>query len=314
MSGKFMQALNFWLDTTPPETKAQKGIDVIPALEAQDLVRCIPYLAMHLCCLFALSVGVSPLAIGVAVGAYLVRMFAITGFYHRYFSHRTFKTSRFWQFVFAFIGACSVQRGPIWWAAHHRFHHRHSDTAKDPHSPHMFSFFWSHTAWFMSHRHFSTRSGLVKDWTEYPELRILDRFDILAPTLYALALFGIGEWLAAYHPSWGTDGWQLLIWGFCISTVVLYHATFSINSLAHRWGTRRFDTKDHSRNNGFLALITLGEGWHNNHHRYPGSVDQGFYWWEVDITSMILKGMSRLGMVWDLKPVPEKILKEGRNS
>lgn len=310
MTTKPIHPLSLWLDTE----KAGDGgpqHKVTPRLETKDLIRCIPYLAMHLTCFAALATGVSPVAVAVMAGSFLLRMFAITGFYHRYFSHRSFRTGRFWQFVFAFIGAASVQRGPIWWAAHHRFHHRHSDTEKDMHSPGRFGFLWSHTAWFMSHRHFGTRKALAKDWQAFPELVFLDRYDMLAPTIFALGLFGLGEWLAVTAPGLGTDGWQMLIWGFFISTVLLYHATFTINSLAHGWGSRRFATRDDSRNNWFLALLTLGEGWHNNHHRYPVSTRQGFYWWEIDITWMLLRLLAVAGIVSDLKPVPASVLAEG---
>jgi stearoyl-CoA desaturase (delta-9 desaturase) len=197
-----------------------------------------------------------------------------------------------------------VQRGPLWWAAHHRHHHAHSDRPGDPHSPAQHGFLWSHTGWFMAREHFGTRTALVRDLARYPELRLLDRFDIAVPFLLALALFAAGELLGVEAPWLGTDGWQLLVWGFCVSTVVLYHATFTVNSLAHRLGSRRYATRDDSRNNWFIALFTLGEGWHNNHHHYPLAARQGFYWWEIDLTYYALRLLALLGLVWDLKPVP----------
>jgi len=269
-----------------------------------DWLRTLPFIALHLACFAVLWVGWSWFAVGVAVALYAVRMFALTGFYHRYFSHRAFRTSRVVQFVFAAIGATCVQRGPLWWAAHHRHHHRHTDTPEDPHSPRQHGFWWSHMGWFLTRRGFRTEWSRIPDLQKYPELRWLDRFDILLPILLAVGLYVLGAWMHRAIPTLGTNGPQLLVWGFFISTIVLFHATVTINSLAHVFGSRRFDTRDDSRNNWLLALITFGEGWHNNHHHFPGSARQGFRWWEVDFTWYGLKLMSWLGLVHDLKPVP----------
>ncbi len=269
-----------------------------------DWLRVGPYIGMHLACLGVIWVGWSPMAVAVAVALYLARMFAITGFYHRYFSHRSFKTSRTLQFLFALVGAASVQRGPIWWAAHHRHHHVVSETEDDPHSPVQHGFWHSHSGWFLTREHFGTREDRVRDWMNYPELRFLDRFDIVVPVILAVGLLGLGALLERFAPGLGTSAWQMLVWGFFVSTVVLYHATFTINSLAHRWGRRRYQTRDDSRNNFWLALITLGEGWHNNHHHYPASARQGFFWWELDLTYYLLRLFESLGLVWELKPVP----------
>jgi stearoyl-CoA desaturase (delta-9 desaturase) len=277
-----------------------------------DWVRVAPYLAVHVACLGVIWVGVSWVAVGVATALYLVRLFAITGFYHRYFSHRTFKTSRPFQMVMAVIGNSAAQRGPLWWAAHHRHHHNHSDEDPDLHSPTLRGFLMSHSGWFLTRAGFATRTRLVRDWSRFAELRLIDRFDWIAPLLLAAGLFGLGELLAAVAPQTGTSGWQVLVWGFFISTVVLYHATYTINSLAHRFGRQRFKTDDDSRNNFWLALVTLGEGWHNNHHHYPASTRQGFYWWEIDLTYYALKLLAWCGLIWDLRPVPARILAEGR--
>lgn len=271
-----------------------------------DWLRVLPFVALHLAAFAVVWVGVSPVAVAAAVIMYALRMFAITGFYHRYFSHRTFKTSRLLQFVFALIAGMAAQRGPLWWASHHRHHHRHSDAAADAHSP-QHGFWWSHLGWFLHGENFSARKELIRDLSQYPELRLLDRFDFLAPALAMLALFGLGALLEARMPELGTNGWQMLVWGFVISTVALYHATFTINSLAHRFGSRRYATRDDSRNNAWLALITFGEGWHNNHHHFAGSARQGFYWWEIDLTWYGLKLLSWLGLVWDMKPLPAHI-------
>jgi stearoyl-CoA desaturase (delta-9 desaturase) len=271
--------------------------------------RSIPYILIHLVCFGVIWVGWSWVAVGTAVGLYVVRMFAITGFYHRYFSHRTYNTSRFWQFLFALAGNSSAQRGPLWWAAHHRHHHRFADREEDVHSPARHGFVWSHIGWLTSPSNLATRQEYVSDWAEFPELRLINRFDKVVPILLAVSLYVVGDTLAKYVPEWGTNAPQMLIWGFFISTVVLLHGTCTINSLDHMVGTRRYDTPDTSRNNVALALITLGEGWHNNHHRYPISARQGFFWWELDLTHYGLVLMSRLGIVRDLRPVPKRVRK-----
>lgn len=297
-----MRSLIQWFDSrtdVPVDMSARNTV-----LERRvDWFRVIPFILMHLACLAVFWVGISPVAVAVAVALYLLRMFAVTAFYHRYFAHRAFRTSRPVQFFFALIGASATQRGPLWWVAHHRQHHKGADTEADPHAP-VKGFWWSHMNWFLSKEHFHADYDRVKDLAKYPELRWLDRFDILIPFVLALSLLGLGALLQALWPSLGTSGWQMLIWGYFISTVVLIHATLTINSLAHCWGSRRFNTKDDSRNNALLALITLGEGWHNNHHFYPGSARQGFYWWEIDISYYIIRLMGMLGLVWDIRCVP----------
>lgn len=269
-----------------------------------DWWRVLPFVIMHIACLAVFWVGWSPFAVMLAIALYLLRMFAITGFYHRYFAHKTFQTSRVGQFLFALLGSTAVQRGPLWWAAHHRAHHMHADQVKDVHSPHQQGFLWSHIGWFLTKANFTTQMERVKELAKFPELQFLDRFDSLIPVLMAVSIFILGELLAYHAQHLGTNGWQLLVWGFVISTVLLYHATFTVNSLAHVWGSRRYATRDHSRNNFLIAIFTLGEGWHNNHHHYPGSARQGFYWWEIDLTYYGLKCLSALGLIWNLKRVP----------
>ncbi|MGD9175372.1 MAG: acyl-CoA desaturase [Desulfobacterales bacterium] len=277
-----------------------------------DWFRIIPFIIMHLMCLGVIWVGWSWFAVLTAVGLYFIRMFAITGFYHRYFSHNTFKTNRFWQFIFAVLGNSSVQRGPLWWAAHHRHHHRFADTDKDIHSPLQHGFIWSHMGWLTSPANFSTKMLYVKDWARFPELRWINRFDIIIPISLACALFFGGLLLDIHAPQLQTNGPQLLIWGFFISTVALFHGTVTINSFDHMFGSRRYNTPDTSRNNAFLALITLGEGWYNNHHHYAITARQGFYWWEIDITYYLLKIFSWLGIVWDLRGLPQGLRDQNR--
>lgn len=291
-----------WFDTS-----AGASVGAVADDRRIDWLRVIPFIGLHLMCLGVIWVGVSWFAVTVAVALYALRMFAITGFYHRYFSHKAFRTSRPMQFLFALIGAMSVQRGPLWWAAHHRHHHRHSDTPLDPHSPRQHGFLWSHMGWFLTRGAFATDVTVIRDLTRYPELRLVDRFDVFMPVALATALFLLGGYLETAAPELGTSAAQLLIWGFFVSTVVLFHGTVTINSLAHRFGSRRYRTHDDSRNNLWLALITFGEGWHNNHHHFPGSARQGFRWWEIDVTYYVLRALAAVGLVWDLKPVPAEL-------
>ena len=279
-----------------------------------DWVRCIPFIVLHLGCLGVFWAGASAFAVGTAVVLYFARMFMVTGVYHRYFSHKTYSTSRPGQFLLALGGATTVQRGPLWWAYHHRHHHQHSDEPEDAHSPHVHGFWWSHIGWITSRRNFPTDYTKVRDLTKYPELVFLNRFDAVVPALFGLALWSLGWLLEIHAPGLGTTRWQMLFWGFFVSTTVLFHGTSCINSMAHLMGRRRFETSDDSRNSFILALITLGEGWHNNHHRYQSSTRNGFYWWELDLTYYGLKALSWTGLIWDLKAVPASILAEGERS
>ncbi|MCB9856735.1 MAG: acyl-CoA desaturase [Phycisphaerales bacterium] len=297
---RVFKSMALWFDsgvTTEPVPKEEFWII--------EWTRIVPLIIMHLAVIGVIWVGWSPVAVSVAVAMYFIRMFAITGIYHRYFSHRAFKTSRFMQFVFALLGASAVQRGPLWWAAHHRHHHRHSDEEEDVHSPHQHGFWWSHIGWITTRGAFPTDYKAIPDLVKFKELRFLDRADLLIPVLLAIGMFLFGVVLNAIWPALGTGGFQMLVWGFFISTVCLLHGTCTINSLAHLIGRRRYETTDDSRNSFLLALITMGEGWHNNHHMYPGVTRQGFYWWEIDVTYYILKSMSIVGLIWDLRPPPK---------
>jgi stearoyl-CoA desaturase (Delta-9 desaturase) len=300
----FKLRLLSWIDTSALPIDDERADRI-------DWLRTAPFIAMHLACAGVIWVGVSPIALITAAALYCVRMFAITGFYHRYFSHRTFRTSRAVQFVFALLGASCVQRGPLWWAAHHRNHHRNAETELDPHSPAVHGFVWSHVGWFLTPRNFRTDLSRVRDLAKYPELRLLDRYDTLVPVVLAIAMYALGAALRHGAPQLRTSGGQMLVWSL-VSTVILFHATVTINSLAHRFGNRRYETKDNSRNNVWLALLTFGEGWHNNHHFFPGSCRQGFRWWEIDLTWYGLRLMSALGLVQGLKPVPAWVLAKAR--
>ena len=158
----------------------------------------------------------------------------------------------------------------------------------------------------MTNRHFLTDYRRIHDFARFPELRWLNRFDVIVPIILAVTLYFVGRVLHYAAPSLGVTGWQLVVWGFVVSTIMLFHATASINSLAHLIGRRRYETGDDSRNNFVLALITLGEGWHNNHHKFRSCTRQGFYWWEIDLTYYALKFFAAIGLIWDLRPVPGK--------
>ncbi len=268
----------------------------------------VPFMILSLSVFTVFLVGFSWTAFAVAVFMYAIRMFGITGVYHRYLSHKTYKTSRWFQYVLAVLGNSATQRGPIWWAAHHRHHHRFSDDIQDIHSPRHTGFWNSHMLWWSRRKNVATRSELAPDLTKFPELVFLDRFDALVPALFGTSMVALGMFLHRFFPALGTNGPQMFVWGFCISTVVLFHGVATINSLSHVFGTRRFETTDTSRNNFLLAIITLGEGWHNNHHHYCNSTRQGFVWWEIDITYYGLKLLEKMGLVWDLKPVPARVM------
>ncbi|MGA3400069.1 MAG: acyl-CoA desaturase [Acetobacteraceae bacterium] len=256
----------------------------------------IGFLLIHLACFAVFWTGLTPRAAVLGLALYFLRIFAIGAGYHRYFSHRAYRTSRVFQFCLAFVAQTSAQRGALWWAAHHRRHHKYSDTAQDVHSPVLRSFLYSHVGWIFVPRNNATNYAVIRDFTRYPELMFLDRMLYLPPALLALATWLIG-------------GMPDLVVGFCWSTVAVWHATFSINSLAHVVGRRRYVTGDESRNNWLLALITMGEGWHNNHHAYQVSVRQGFRWWEYDPTYYVLRALSWIGVVWDLHVPPKAVVR-----
>jgi stearoyl-CoA desaturase (delta-9 desaturase) len=253
----------------------------------------VALLVVHVLAVVGLFMGASWEVWVLCFALYFIRMFGVTGVYHRYFSHRTYKTSRVMQFLFAVLAQTSAQRGTLWWAAHHRNHHKYSDEERDVHSPKLWGFWYSHIGWIYD-KNSATDYPRVKDLSRYPELVALNKLWLIPPVV-----LGFSCWLLF--------SWPGLFVGFCLSTVLLWHGTFTINSLSHVWGSRRYATSDTSRNNWVLALITMGEGWHNNHHHFMNSTRQGFYWWEIDVTYYLLKVMSWLGLVWDLKAPPARV-------
>ena len=298
-------------DCPTPASTREPSVTRSATAERIRWLRNLPFLGVHVGCLLVLWTGVSTTALVIGLGTLLVRMFGLTAGYHRYFCHRSFKTTRGFQFALAWLGASAAQMGPLWWAGHHRSHHRHADTAEDVHPPGVKGFFWAHAGWIMSPANRPTKFEWVPDFGRYPELCWLDRNHYVAPITLGVALFVLGQWLAASAPQLGASGWQLVVVALFCSTTLLYHVTFAVNSAGHRWGRRRYDTNDASTNSLWLALITGGEGWHNNHHRYPASERQGFYWWEIDPTHYGIVVLSWLRIVWDVRGPAQAVLQEG---
>jgi stearoyl-CoA desaturase (Delta-9 desaturase) len=254
----------------------------------------VPFVLVHLACIAAFWTGMAYQALAIGLVLYWLRIFGIGAGYHRYFSHRAYKTSRVFQFVLAVLSQSSAQKSVLWWASKHRHHHLNSDTEADVHSPRHRGFIYSHFGWIFARSSDTTDLVRIADFARYPELMWLHKYELVPPVVLALLCYAIG-------------GWPGLVVGFFWSTVLVYHATFCINSLAHVRGRRRYVTADDSRNNWLLAIFTMGEGWHNNHHAYQSSVRQGFRWWEIDPTFYILKMLSLCGLVWDLRTPPLEV-------
>jgi stearoyl-CoA desaturase (delta-9 desaturase) len=272
-----------------------------------SIISVLPLLLMHTVTTVLVCYStVSWFAVSFGVFMYYARMFGISAGFHRYFAHRSYKTSRVFQFIMAFLATSATQRGPLWWASLHRVHHKHSDDLEDVHSPIHRGFWWSHIGWLFVKAYNSPSTENMKDFYKYPEIKWLDRFHYVPPIILGFATYILGSILELKAPSLHTSGFELLTWGYFVSTVVLYHGTFTVNSLCHLFGSRPHNTGDYSRNNGWIALITMGEGWHNNHHYYQSSERQGMYWWQIDGSHYVLKFLSFFRIVWDLRTFPKK--------
>jgi stearoyl-CoA desaturase (delta-9 desaturase) len=266
-----------------------------PEREQVDWLPMAPFWGVQIAAVICVAVyGWSWSGLLLALAIYAVRMFGLTAGYHRYFSHRSYKTSRVFQFLLALLGTTATQKGPLWWAGHHRRHHKYSDQPEDPHSVKQRGFLWAHLGWILVKRYVETDWARIKDFTAYPELRWLNKWHLLPPIVLATTLYLVG-------------GHWALTWGFLVSNTLLWHGTFCVNSLAHIFGRRAYDTDDNSRNSLLIAIFTLGEGWHNNHHYYQASERQGFYWYQLDITHGVLKALSWVGVVWDLNEPPKHV-------
>ena len=282
------------METTVPEVTTEKAA----LTRGEQWRRATIFVLSHVAVLGAFWSGVTWQAAALCAVLFFARQWGVTAGYHRYFSHRTYKTSRAFQFFLAVLAQSSSQKGVLWWASHHRVHHKLSDQPGDVHSPRQRGFFYAHVAWVFDDTE-ETRWDKIRDFAKYPELRWLNKYWAVPPAVLAVFCLLIA-------------GWSGLFVGFFLSTVLVWHNTFLINSLTHVWGKKRFDTSDDSRNNPITAVLTLGEGWHNNHHHYQSSCRQGFYWWEIDMTYYGLKMLSWVGLVWDIRGVPERVLEEGR--
>lgn len=253
----------------------------------------------HLTALTVFLVPFSWQAVALCLGMYYVRMFGITAGYHRYFSHKSFHTSRIFGFVLAWLGAAALQKGPLWWAARHRHHHKYSDEPEDVHSPLQHGLWRAHMGWIFQRENDATDESVIRDLTRLPEIRFIDRYYFLPPISLAVVCYAL----------LGMTG---LVWGFALSTIILYHGTFTINSLSHVFGSQRYLTTDTSKNNIWLALLTMGEGWHNNHHYHQSSARQGFFWWEIDTSYYLLKALSFFGIVWRLNTPSRQVRDSNR--
>lgn len=265
------------------------------------------FFLIHLVPILAIFTGVTTFDWVICILLYFFRMFLVTGVYHRYFAHKTYKTSRAFQFILAFLAQSTIQKGVLWWAAHHRIHHKYSDKPEDPHSMKLYGLWYSHIGWFLGPDYNETHYEKIKDFGKYKELVWLSKNHIISPIVLGIFVFLLGAKVNGGSWTAFNEGWSTLLIGFFLSTTFLFHGTYTINSVMHYFGKKRYETGDESKNSLFFALITLGEGWHNNHHYYPSATRNGFFWWEIDITYYIIKAMSLVGLVWDLHPVPKHI-------
>jgi stearoyl-CoA desaturase (Delta-9 desaturase) len=280
---------------------ADQGARSASASRTGVIVVTLVMVGFHIGALGAFVTGVSAAALVVAGFLYVFRGLGVTAGYHRLLAHRSFRTSRFLQFMMALAGCLAIQGGPLWWVAHHRAHHRDTDTQDDVHSPVTKGFWRSHMGWMMSPAAFQEKGANARDLHKFPELKWLQRFYVPVIVAQGVALFALGAGLNAVFPHWGTSGAQMVVWGLFISTVLTWHITFAVNSVCHTWGRRPFATGDASTNNPIIGVLAYGEGWHNNHHMYPFSARHGLEWWQLDITWLMLKVLERLGLVSDLK-------------
>jgi stearoyl-CoA desaturase (delta-9 desaturase) len=262
----------------------------------------VVFWAVQLSALLVFAVPFTWGLVGLWAASHFIRAVGLTLAFHRYFAHRAFQMNRVTRFVWAFIGTSAMQKGPLWWAGHHVNHHRFADRDGDPHSPMVSGVYYAHVGWFLNdarHDRLEQSNPVMRDFSKAPELMFLDRFHFVPPLILALSMYFIG-------------GLPWLVWGFCLPTFTLAHATFAINTVNHMFGSRRFETRDESRNNIVTAIFAAGEGWHNNHHRYQRAARNGFYWWEFDLTWYVIRAMAAVRLAWNVQPVPVRIYQEAR--
>ncbi|MGH2712773.1 MAG: acyl-CoA desaturase [Thermoleophilaceae bacterium] len=252
---------------------------------------------------------------------YVATGLGVTVGFHRHFTHRSFKTSRPVRAGLAVLGSAAIEGPVISWVADHRKHHTFSDQEGDPHSPHVgHDGGWrgaikglahAHVGWLFIHTHRGARQRYARDLIADPVVSFVDR---------TFLVWAIGGLVTAFALGWAIGGsfhaaLTGLLWGGAVRMLVVHHVTYSINSLCHFFGRRRFDTGDESRNLFWLSLLTFGESWHNNHHAFPTSAMHGMRGWEVDPSALVIRGLEKLGLVWDVVRVsPERQLGKLRSS
>jgi stearoyl-CoA desaturase (delta-9 desaturase) len=267
-----------------------------------NLVQITVFWAVQASALLVFAVPFRWAFIALWAASHFLRAIGLTLAFHRYFAHRAFKMNRVARFVWAFIGTAAMQKGPLWWAGHHVNHHRFADREGDPHSPMVSGVYYAHIGWFLNDTKYDSveaSNPVIRDFSKVPEIAWLEKYFFFPPLALAIGMFLIG-------------GMPWLVWGFCLPTMTLAHATFAINTVNHMFGSRRFETVDESRNNPLTAFFAVGEGWHNNHHRYQRAARNGFYWWELDLTWYVIRAMAVLGIASDVQPVPARIYEEAR--
>lgn len=281
-----------------------------PTQRRQARIVIIGMTIFHLGALGVLFTGASEVAVIAMIAYYLIRGFGVTGGFHRLLAHRAYKTGRVMQFLITLAGSLAVQGGPLWWVAHHRAHHRYTETDKDIHSPVTKGFWQAHIGWMGSPSSFNENGAGARDLHQYPELKFLQRHYAFIVLGQAAVIFLIGAAIGKLFPQSGTSGLQFLVWVYFFGTVALWHATFMVNSVCHTWGQRPFDAKDASTNNWLVVFLALGEGWHNNHHKFSNSARHGLLWWQFDLTWCVLVVLSKLGLVSDLKTPHQQVLQD----
>ncbi len=273
----------------------------------------LPFVALGVVCWQTWQELLNWSDIAVFAIVYFITALGVTVGFHRHLTHRSFTTSRPVRGALAIAGSMAIEGPVISWVSDHRKHHAFADQEGDPHSPHVghgdglkgaLKGLWhAHWGWLFEHTRRGSHERYAKDLLEDPVIRFVDRTFVVW-VLAGLALpFGLG-WLIGGSIDAALTG---LLWGGAVRMFVLHHVTYSINSLCHFFGRRRFDTDDESRNLAWLAPFSLGESWHHNHHAFPTSAHHGLRWWEIDISSLVIRGMGRAGLVWDVVEVsPER--------
>jgi stearoyl-CoA desaturase (delta-9 desaturase) len=249
------------------------------------------------------------------LGLYVFGTLGVNLCYHRLLTHRSFGCPKWLEHGLSILGVCCLQDTPVRWVAVHRMHHQHSDEPTDPHSP-LVNFFWGHMGWLLVPNRELARLELyehyAKDLFRDPFYKNLERdvlwvwINLAQWVVFFAAGFGLG-WLLTGEPSGGLQqGLSLLVWGVFLRTVLVWHITWSVNSVTHRWGYQNYKTNENSRNNVLIGLLSNGEGWHNNHHAQPRSAAHGHRWWEFDLTYITIWLLARFRLACDIVPVAKE--------